>query len=123
VDIPGFAEDGDAFRSCGKQRADIRVVFHRDVLASCASECRELGMAQRVRAEQLKELHVLGVGAGVSGLDIIHAEVVEQTRNLQFVLHGKRNAYALRAVAQCGIQQQNFIHNRPSRFPVPPPAG
>ncbi len=82
VDIPGFAEDGDAFRPCGKQRADVCVVFHRNVLAPGASECRELGVTQRVRAKQLKELHVLGVGAGVSGFDIIHAEVVEQARNL-----------------------------------------
>ena len=51
-------------------------------------------------AEQLKELHILGVGAGVARLDIVHLKIVENARNLDFILYGKGDANALRAVAQ-----------------------
>ena len=57
-------------------------------------------MLERVLRKQLKELHVLRVGAGVARLDIIDLKLVQNVRNLNFILYGKGNANALRTIAQ-----------------------
>ena len=53
----------------------------------------------------LEELDVLRVRARVAALDEVNPEAVQQARNLQLVLDREREALALCAVAQRGVEQ------------------
>ena len=52
----------------------------------------------------LEELRVLRVGAGPAALDVVHAEVVELLGDAQLVLHRRRHALDLQAVAEGGVE-------------------
>ena len=100
MDVPGFTEDRHTFGVGREQRLDVCVVLHCDILLARGAKGGYLCVLERVLLQQLKELHVLRVGAGVARLDIIDLKLVKNARNFNFILYGKGDANALRAVAQ-----------------------
>jgi hypothetical protein len=69
----------------------------------CSAECSDLGAAQLDLFDALEELGVLGVRAGPAALDIVDAEGIQLTCDLDLILSRKRQPFALGAIAQGGI--------------------
>jgi hypothetical protein len=108
--VPALAEDGHCVGAGGEDRAHVAVVLGLDADLARGAEGDQLGVLQLHAAHALEEFQVLRVGAGVAGLDVMHAERVEALDDLDLVLHGIRDALGLGAVAQCGIVDGNPFH-------------
>src|SRR5262245_23131123 len=82
------------------ERADIRVVLAAIFGVAGAAESSHLRLAQLDLLDPLEELGVLGVRAGPAALDIVDAQRVQLTGDLDLVLGREREALALRPVAK-----------------------
>ena len=69
----------------------------------------------KVELARLVKIHgIFGIRARPAALDIIHAQVVQQFGNPNFVGDGKRDAFALCAIAERRIVDRDpLLHNRP----------
>ena len=67
-------------------------------LACCSSSSARAG----------EEFLVLGIGAGPAAFDVVDAELIQLLRNEQLVIHGEGDGFALRAVAESGIESEDL---------------
>jgi hypothetical protein len=58
-----------------------------------------------------EELAVTGIGTRPSAFNIINTQLIQFPRNEDFVIDGERDGFALRAVAESGIEGLN-AHGR-----------
>jgi hypothetical protein len=111
VQVPALAEDGDHGRAGFDQRLHTAVLFDRVAGEARGAEGGELGVLQiqfGLRAGE--EVLVLGIGAGPAAFDIVDAQLVELLRDEEFVVDGERDGFALRAVAESGVESEDFLH-------------
>lgn len=100
--IPALGDKTDRIALGAQQRAQARVVGGGDAGALGHAEGDEGGL---VGAPALEELRIRGIGAGISALDIIHAELIKQRRNRDLVLDGKVDAGRLLPVPKRRVEE------------------
>ena len=61
-------------------------------------------MLELQAARLLEKLFVLGIGIGPAAFDVIDAQLVEFLRDDQLVVERERDGFALRAVAESGVE-------------------
>ena len=113
LDVPdvGLGDEGDDRGLRVDQGADLEVVLH----AHTGLAGRAEGHQHRVPQLQLagrrprEELGVLRHRAGPAALDESHADLVQQARHGELVGDGVRDALALRAVAQRGVEDVEVV--------------
>ena len=88
VHVPGLPDDGDHGRFALEQCLHSDIFCRGDSLASRHPEGGELGMGQRLLADFLEELDILGITQRVPAFDDVDAELIEHVDQLQFVAHG-----------------------------------
>src|SRR5690606_23971297 len=103
VEIPRLADERRSLSAGFDQMLQVRVLLAGDVLAPGAAERRQL-RPQVQLAYALEELDVLAVAARIAAFDIVDAKRIELERDLDFVFRSQADAFALRAVAQGGIE-------------------
>ena len=120
VQVPAFAKDGHGGRAGLDERPDVGIVLHRQAGAAGAAERGDHGLLQVQFGGLFKEGHILGVGTGPAPFDVSNAQPVQAAGDLEFVRHGKGDAFPLRPIAQSGVVQDHR-HNHVS-FNTPLPA-
>ena len=55
-----------------------------------------------------EEFLVFRVGAGPAAFDVVDTQLVEFLRDEEFVVDGERDGFALRAVAESGVESEDF---------------
>ena len=108
VQVPALAEDGDHRRAGFHQRRDVAVLFHRVLGEAGGAERGQLGVLQLQLAGAREELLVLGIGAGPAAFDVVNTELIQLLGDDQFVVHGERDGFALRAVPERGVEGKDF---------------
>jgi hypothetical protein len=103
VQRPRLAENRDHRGFGVEQQAHLIVGLDLDVFAARRSERRQPRTAERTALGLLEELDVARIRARPATLDVMDPECVQSLGNAQFVGHGKRDAFALRAVAEGGV--------------------
>ncbi|MPM68769.1 hypothetical protein SDC9_115703 [bioreactor metagenome] len=104
MQVPALAENGHAGRVGRKQGMNPPVILGADTDAVRAAEGDQPGIFQLKPSRFLKEGRVLGVAAGVAGLDVFDAERVEGLHDFDLIGDREADALSLRAVAQRGIK-------------------
>ena len=107
-----FADDGHDRRFGIDQRLNVGVVCRIAVLAPGRAERRDLGVLQFQRLDRLEVGGIFRVRARPAALNVGDAEVIEQFGHAQLVGDRKRDAFALRAVAQ-GRVVDGYTHRSP----------
>jgi hypothetical protein len=123
VVVPGLADQGHRRGAGVDQGAQVGVVLATGVGMAGAAEGGQ--PRRQVHAVGTREeIRVLGVGTGPAAFDVMHAERRQAMRDGQLVFDGKGDVFALRAVAQRGVIEQDRGHGRerssgtaPSTFP------
>jgi hypothetical protein len=104
--IPAFGHKTDGIAFGLQQGGEPRIIGRRDAGALGHAEGDEFGIAGTLLVE---EGRVRRVGAGITALDIIDAELVEQRGNGNLVLDGKIHTGCLLPVAQCGVEESDLF--------------
>src|SRR4029077_10946573 len=88
------------------------------------AEGGELGMLQIELAGPAEKLLVLGIRSRPAAFDVVDAQLIQLLGNDELVIHRERDGFALRAIAESGIECRD-LHKAPifSRLaPSNPPA-
>jgi hypothetical protein len=100
--VPAFRDKTDCIRLRVQQRHQPRVVGRRPARATRHAERGDA----RTQRPPLREKAGIGrIGAGITGLDVIDTEFVEQAGNGKLIGKRKVDAVRLRAVAQGRVEQ------------------
>ena len=110
VQQPALAEDRRHRRARLQDRRQARVLRRRHARAPRAAERRQLGVLQRHRAHRLEELHVLRVRRREAAFEIVDPEFVQAPGDADLGRHREIDAFALRAVAQGRIVDDDLVH-------------
>ena len=89
------------------------------VLAAGHAERGDLGVLERQLADLLEILEVLRVGKRIAAFDEVDAELVELARDEQLVLQREVDAFALAAVAERGVVNEDAGHRNLGRNKKP----
>jgi len=103
--IPALAEDGNDRRLGVEEFANIAIVLHRILRETCRPERSQLRVMQPQALRLSEELAVTRVGARPPAFNVINTQLIQFPRNEDFVIHGKRDSFALRAVTKSGIER------------------
>src|SRR5207249_6184812 len=121
VQRPQFADERHRRRLRRQERAEVGILLGPHAGLARGAEGHELRVAQREGTRAPEELRVLGIGARPAALDVVHAEAVEQPRDLQLVVDREAEPLALRAVAQRRIEEVDLgLHLLPPKTKRPP---
>ena len=101
VIVPGFGDEADGVGFGRQHRGKPRIVGGR---TARPPRHAERGDFRARRPLFSKEARIGRIGAGIAGLDIIDAELVEHARDRKLVGKREIDAVGLRAVAQRGIE-------------------
>src|SRR5205823_12242704 len=102
VVIPGLRHEADGVRLGVEQRREAGIVRGG---AAGAARHAEGGEGRAQSALVGEQLRVGRVRAGIAGLDIVDAELVQHPRDGELVVEGEIDAVGLRAVAQRGVEE------------------
>ena len=102
VVVPGFGDETDRVGLGGEERGKARIVRRRTAGPARHAECGDFCLERPPLGEQTR---VDRIGAGIAGLDIVDAELVEHAGDGELVGERKIDAVRLRAVAQRGVEQ------------------
>ena len=100
VEVPGLADDGHRLGPGRNQALKRDVVGRFGAHAPRHSEGDRYGMGQGFGPEGVEDGLVFGVRDGVPRFDVVHAEVVEASGDIDLVLEAETDALALGAVAE-----------------------
>ena len=103
VIVPRLSDQRDAGRLGRHQRFHAGVILGLHRFASCHAKRANLGRAEILFADLLKESDVLLVRQRVSPFDEIDSDFGKPAGNVQLVLQRKANPFALRTVAQSRV--------------------
>src|SRR5208283_5748794 len=112
--IPGLAHEGDDIGLRREKAGDARIIGGGAARSFGHAEGRE---ASALQLGLLREkFRVQRIGTGVTALDVIDPETVEQRRDMALVGERKIDVSHLRAIAQGRVQKAEFFarHGEPS---------
>ena len=127
VQPPGLAHQRAHGRERVREHAQRRVGVRGHVAAPGHPEGGDVGVAEGLAPEQLKQLLLLGVGGREAGFDQVDAERVEPVRDAQLLVGRERHALALHAipkrrVVELDVQARTIRPRRLGRASAPGPA-
>ena len=112
VQRPRFAHERDHGRVGLHQHVDLRIVLALRVCAPRAAEGGDLRVLEFSLGRFREEIHVLRVRPRPAAFDVMHAERIEPLGDADLVRARKRDAFALRAVAQRRVVDGDFpVHS------------
>ena len=103
LDGGGFPDERHDRRLAREHGLEGRVARGLAADAAGRAEGDELGVLQPHVAHAREELRLLRIGAGVSALDVVDAELVELPDDRELVLDGEGEAFHPEAVAKGGV--------------------
>ena len=99
------------------QRLHAAILFYRVAGEAGGAEGGELGVFEmQFGFGAGEEVFVLGVGAGPTAFDIVDAQLVEFLGDEEFVVDGEGDGFALGAVAEGGIEGEDFHKSEGAAF-------
>ncbi|MPN54246.1 hypothetical protein SDC9_201916 [bioreactor metagenome] len=110
MQIPGLPEYGYARGICLQQGYDVCILFDGDILSLRAAESDQLRIFELKVLRLLKKLHILRVGARISGFDIAYAESVQRLHDEELIGYRKRDSFRLRSVPKGCIKYLQAFH-------------
>ena len=102
VIVPGFGDEADGVGLRVEQRDEAGIVGRRAARPPRHAEGGELCPHRPPLGEKAG---IDRIGAGIAGLDIVDAQLVEQSCDCEFIREREIDAVGLRAVAQRGVEQ------------------
>ncbi len=108
--VPRLADESDDWRLRLNEGLHSWIVFGLHTTTSGHTEGADLGLAQVQFSNAIKEGHILFVGQGVSPFDHIDPDLRQSLGDVQFVLQGKADPFALGSVAKGRIVDENRSH-------------
>ena len=104
LEVPGLAED-DHRLGVGRQEAlKLGILATGNILPTSGTKGRHLGRSQLNLLDFLEEFQILGIGTGITRLDVGDPQLVQSLDDVNLVLHGKADSLSLGAVPQGGVK-------------------
>src|SRR5260370_42526803 len=90
--------------------AYVTIFLNRITGELCGAERGQLGMLELQLGGALEKVLILGIRPRPAAFNVIDSQIVQLLGDREFVIHGKRDGLALRAVPKGRIEGEDF-HN------------
>ena len=108
MQLPALAENRHDRRARVEQLADVAIFLHRVFGEACRAERGQLGMLELQLGGALEKVLILGIRPRPAAFNVIDPQIVQLLGDHEFVIHGKRDGLALRAVSEGRIEGEDF---------------